>query len=131
PPDASIPLVAGAADLLTPVPPGRASPYTYWRPFFGGSYRGPAYYDPPVLSVPDSGPVDGARVSSSPSPLSARPIGLRGAVAARASGTGSGTAATTKSGASSGSIDHGGAAAAKAGGFSAGRGGSAGGSSGS
>jgi hypothetical protein len=128
PPDVSIPLMDRYVPGTTYSSGG--SSYYYWRPFYGSSYRGTGYYDPPDKTAPSCGStLDGARVSSSPAPLGARTVGVRGAVAAKAGGAGSGTAATNKSGASVSSTGHGGAAAAKSGGFSSGHAGSSGGSS--
>jgi hypothetical protein len=118
PSDVSIPLVGSANDLRT-MGSGGGGYYPLWHPFYGG-YRGPGYYDPPSGTVASSGSVDGARVSAAPAPPSQRVVGLSHAVSGQAGGTGSGTAATSKSGAPISSIDHGGAAAAKASSFSAG-----------
>jgi hypothetical protein len=128
PPDAAIPLVSSANDLRTPVPGGGGGYYPLWHPFYGG-YRGPGYYDPPSGTVAASGTVDGARVSSAPAPPAQRTVGLSRAVSGRAGGTGSGVAATNKSGATTSGVDHGGAAAAKSGSFSAGQSAGSGGSS--
>lgn len=96
------------------------SGYSYWRPFYGGGYRGVGYYVPATRTVSGS-TADGSTMSSSAPSFSARTVGLSRAVSGRSGGTGSGTAATTKSGASfSTSSSHGGAAAAKASAFSAG-----------
>jgi hypothetical protein len=117
PPDASIPLVNSVEDLRAP---GYSSVYyPTWHPFYGG-YRGIGYYDPPTQTVSSGSVVNGSRVSSSPSAPSSRVVGLAKAVSGRAGGTGSGVAATNKSGATVSSTNHGGAAAAKSGGFSSG-----------
>jgi hypothetical protein len=118
PSDAAVPLVDSAAALAG----GNAYSggyYPIWHPFYGG-YRGIGYYDPPTRAVSTSGTVDGATVSSSPAPAAQRVVGLSRAVSGKAGGTGSGVAATNKSGATVSTIDHGGAAAAKASSFSAG-----------
>lgn len=127
PANAGIPLVSSAGDLLTPTPGGGYGARSYWYPFWGSSYRGIGYYDPPVRTS-TGGSINGATMSSSPRSFAERTVGLSRAVSGRAGGTGSGTAATAKSGASF-SSSHGGAAAAKAGSFSAGGGSSARGSS--
>jgi hypothetical protein len=117
--------------------------YGYWRPFYAGTgYYGPGYYEPPVRQIPASGStIDGARSYTVPPPAAERTTGLSRAVSGRAGGTGAGTAATARSGAStaevggksavaapkSSSFSSGGAAASKAGGSSGGSSGSSGG----
>jgi hypothetical protein len=131
PADASIPLVNSVADVRN----GSAynGYYPYWHPFFGG-YRGSGYYDPPSRTVSGSS-VDGASISTSPAPAASRVVGLSRAVSGQAGGSGAGTAATTKSGATvnsataSSSAKSGGAAAAKSSSFSSGSGGGSVGSS--
>jgi len=74
--------------------------YVHWYPFpIGGSYYGSGYYDPPMRTIPSSGTVSGANVSSQPQAPAARSYGVSSAVSGRAGGTGSGTAASSKSGA--------------------------------
>lgn len=96
-----------------------------WFPFGGGGFfgGGPSYYDPP-RTVPSGSTVEGGRRYTVPQPLGERTVGLGGAVSGRAGGTGAGTAATSKSGATfggkSGAADAVGAAP-KSGSFSAGR----------
>jgi len=97
--------------------------FGYWRPFFVGGPFLPGYYNPPQSTIPSSGTVDGARVSSSPPSPSARTVGVAGAVSGRAGGAGSGTAASTKAGAPTGSGSS--IGAPKSGGFSLGGGGAA------
>jgi hypothetical protein len=129
PADASIPLVNSASDLRTIG--GGGYSYPVWHPFSGG-YRGTGYYDPPVRTVGSpSGSVDGAQISKAPAPPAQRTVGLSRAVSGRAGGTGSGTAASTKSGAGvSSSSAPVGAAAAKSSSFSSGHGGVSGASGG-
>jgi hypothetical protein len=126
PPDAAIPLVDSSDALYSGNAYGGGY-YPFWHPFYGG-YRGIGYYDPLVRTASTSGSIDGAHVSTSPAPASERVVGLSRAVSGRAGGTGSGVAATNKSGAST-SINHGGAAAAKSSGFSSGAASSSAGSS--
>jgi len=97
--------------------------HSYWYPWYGGSYHGTGYYDPPTRNY-SGGTINGSSVSQSPRSFAERTVGLSHAVSSRAGGTGSGTAATSKSGASyaTSSSTHGGAAAAKSGGFSSGSG---------
>ncbi len=103
--------------------------YGSWHPFYGiGPLAGPAYYDPPSRSVDIGSTVNGSHISSAPSSPGDRTVGAPHTVSGRAGGTGSGSAASIKSGAGVGGTG-GGAAAAKAGGFSGG--GHAGGSGGS
>jgi hypothetical protein len=101
--------------------------YGAWRPFYGGiGGLGPAYYDPPSRAVSTGSTVDGSHISSAPSSPGDRTVGAPHTVSGRAGGTGSGSAASIKSGAGTSGGD-GGAAAAKSGGFSGGRGGGGGG----
>ncbi len=126
-PDTTIPLVA--ADELERSNGYYTGYHPYWRPFYGGSYRGIGYYDPPSRTY-SGGEINGSTVSQSPRTFAERTVGLARAVSGRAGGTGSGTAATAKSGASfATSSARGGVTAAKAGSFSAGVGGAARGSS--
>lgn len=96
----------------------------FWYPFGGGGLFGPSYYDPP-RTISSGSTIEGGSRTTAPKPLAERSIGLDRAVSGRAGGTGSGTAATTKSGATiggkSGTADAIGAAP-KAGSFSAGKG---------
>jgi hypothetical protein len=95
----------------------------FWYPFGGGFFGGPGYYDPP-RTVASGSTVEGGTRTTTPKPLTERSIGLDRAVSGRAGGTGAGTAATSKSGATvggkSGAADAVGAAP-KSGGFSAGK----------
>lgn len=115
-PDVSIPFVQPDELQRTG---GYYGYHPYWRPWIAGGYRGTGYYDPPARTY-SSGSVTGSSMSTSPRAFAERTVGLARAVSGRAGGTGSGTAATAKSGAGFGSATHGGAAAAKAGAFSAG-----------
>jgi hypothetical protein len=125
PPGASIPLVPASAVPSTPVPVGGSyypGGYGMWYPFYGG-YRGPGYYDPPVRTVAGDSVINGARVSSAPAPPSSRTVDVAHAVSGKSGGTGGGSAATNKSGASAksgASTSGGGSAGAKSGGFSSG-----------
>jgi hypothetical protein len=125
PPDVAVPLV-DSADAMYSGNAYSSGYYPLWHPFYGG-YRGIGYYDPPVRTASASGSIDGSHVSSSPAPASERVVGLSRAVSGRAGGTGSGVAATNKSGAST-ATNHGGAAAAKSSSFSSGGSSSSGGS---
>jgi hypothetical protein len=131
PSDAAIPLVNSADDVRSGSAFGGF--YPFWYPFFGG-YRGSGYYDPPARTASGTS-VNGATISNSPAPAASRVVGLSRAVSGRAGGSGAGTAATTKSGASldgasaASSVKSGGAAAAKSSSFSAGLSGSSVGSS--
>jgi hypothetical protein len=131
--DTPIPLVpqadpaavaAGPLPTATAAPGSSTSssrPYVSWFPFYGGSFgRGPAYYDPPAqTTVTSDGRVQGSRVSSTPSVPVERVAGLSYGVSGQSGGTGRGTAATLKSGASAASS---GPATAKSRGFSGGGG---------
>jgi hypothetical protein len=119
PPDASVPLV-DTADALLAGNAYSSGYYPMWHPFYGGGYRGIGYYDPPTRSVSTNTSVDGSTVSTSPAPAAQRVVGLSRAVSGQAGGTGSGVAATNKSGASTSTTNHGGAAAAKSSSFSSG-----------
>lgn len=79
--------------------------YVYWYPFpVGGTYYGSGYYDPPARTIPSGGgTISGANHSTQPLPPAQRTFGVSSAVSGRAGGTGSGTAATSKSGADLGS----------------------------
>ncbi|HEY8475563.1 MAG TPA: hypothetical protein VIN09_01695 [Chloroflexota bacterium] len=98
--------IALRAESPSPTPTATSDPSvvvpvgSLWYPFWGLAlpFDRPAYYDPPRPTVSD-GDVRGARVSTAPRPLPERTIGLPHAVSGRAGGTGSGTAATMKSGA--------------------------------
>lgn len=85
--------------------------YVHWYPFpIGGSYYGSGYYDPPARTIPaDGGTISGANHSTQARPPAERTFGVSSAVSGRAGGTGSGTAATSKSGADfggkSGTVD--------------------------
>jgi hypothetical protein len=103
--------------------------YGSWLPFTGISSRTPSYYDPPSQAVAQGATVSGARISSAPAPAGERTVGLPHTVSGRAGGTGSGVAASTKSGAGTTSGTGKGVSAAKSGGFSSGTGGGKGGSS--
>jgi hypothetical protein len=87
-----------ASDLQTSNRFSGGPSFVYWRPFFGGGTFGPAYYDPPVRTIPSSGMVDGASGSSAPRPAADRVIGATRAVSGRAGGAGSGTAASQRAG---------------------------------
>ncbi|MGH2458464.1 MAG: hypothetical protein ACRDIY_06305 [Chloroflexota bacterium] len=95
--------------------------HSYWYPWYGGGYHGLGYYDPPARNY-SGGTINGSTVSQSPPSFAERTVGLSHAVSGRAGGTGSGTAATSKSGAgfATSSSSHGGAAAAKSSSFSSG-----------
>jgi hypothetical protein len=102
--------------------------YGAWHPFYGiGPFSSPAYYDPPSRAVSSGGTVNGSHISSAPSAPGDRTVGAPGSVSGRAGGTGSGSAASIKSGAGV-SSSGGGAAAAKSGGFSGGHAAGGGGS---
>lgn len=75
--------------------------YVHWYPFpIGGAYYGSGYYDPPSRTISASGgTISGANHSTQPLPPAQRTFGVSSAVSGRAGGTGSGTAATSKSGA--------------------------------
>lgn len=73
--------------------------HSYWHPWYSGGYRGVGYYDPPARSY-SGNDVNGSTMSSSPRSFAERTVGLAHAVSGRSGGTGSGTAATAKSGAS-------------------------------
>jgi hypothetical protein len=100
-----------------------------WYPFYAGGYHGIGYYDPPSRAVAQGGALYGSHTSSAPAAPSERTVGLPHTVSGRAGGTGSGQAASQKSGVST-SGTTGGAAAAKSGGFSSGRGGASAGGGG-
>ncbi len=96
----------------------------FWYPFYGPLFSGPRYYDPPS-TVPSGSRVEGGSQSTTPKPLTERTIGLSKAVSGRAGGTGEGTAATSKSGATIGGKSGASAAvgvAPKSAAFSAGKG---------
>ncbi len=98
-----------------------SNPYPVWYPFSSGRYSDPRYYDLPSQTVPDSGTIRGAKVSTVPPAPAARVVGPAHAVSGRAGGTGSGVAASAKSGAGVSDTGHeGGVSAAKASSFSAG-----------
>lgn len=125
-----IPLVTSTSQLVAPTPQsGQTTSLvrSYWYPFYvgGGSYREPAYYDPP-RTVPSTGEVRGGQRSIAPQPIAQRAVGLPGA--GRAGGTGAGTPASLKSGAGVSSAG-GGASAAKSSSFSGGKSSVSGGSS--
>lgn len=116
-------IALASADQLrsNPYPYYSAVPaFVYWRPFFVGGGFGPAYYDPPMRTVPASGTVDGARSSTVPPPPAERTVGISRAVSGRAGGTGSGGAASMKSGADTGGKSS--TTAPRSSGFSAGSG---------
>ena len=125
PPNTGVPLVNSANDLRTPVASsGGGYGYPLWYPFYGG-YRGSGYYDPPNRTVVGTGAVNGATVSTSPAPASQRAIGLSRAVSGQAGGTGSGVAASNKSGANTSAAEPARVTAPKSSGFSGGKGGAA------
>lgn len=96
--DAPVALASTASD--TGYTGYRSGGYVHWYPFpVGGGYYGPGYYDPPSRTMPSSGTVAGSNVASQPRPPSERTYAVSSAVSGRAGGTGSGTAATSKSGA--------------------------------
>lgn len=124
-----IAMMASAADLRSPTPQaGFVSSRYYWYPFpSGGYYRDPFYYDPPARTISSAGTVEGAVRSAAPRPAAERTIGLPHAVSGRAGGTGTGTAASSRSGAlasssKSAGSGQGGVSAAKSSGFSGGKG---------
>lgn len=90
-----------------------------WLPFFlmTSMRPTPVYYDPPT-TVQRGGTIQGARESTTPRPPAERSIGVRGAVSGRAGGAGSGSAVTSRTGASTN-----GTSAPKSGTFSSGSGG--------
>ena len=116
---------AGMAQTAAPVAGQQVGGYgmgpALWYPFFlmggtGGFSRTPGYYAPPSGDVQPGGQVQGSTRSVA-APTSAPSFTLKTtAVSGRAGGTGSGSAATSKSG----------VAAPRASGFSAGTGSSAG-----
>ncbi|MBI4213651.1 MAG: hypothetical protein HY534_05010 [Chloroflexi bacterium] len=124
--DTPIPLVQSDASGVPNQTSGGGTAFVpaFWYPFYGPLFSGPRYYDPP-RTVPSGSRVEGGTQSTIPRPLSERTIGLDRAVSGRAGGTGQGSAATLKSGATvagkSGAASAVGAAP-KSGSFSAGKG---------
>ena len=113
----SIPIV----DNASYVSPGYRQSSPVWYPFYASHYSSPSYYDLPSRTIPDSGSIQGAKVSSAPAAPVARAVGPARAVSGRAGGTGSGVAASNKSGAGVSAAKQAvGVAASKASGFSAG-----------
>lgn len=95
------PVALASTVSSTPGTTYRSGSYVHWYPFpIGGSYYvGPSYYDPPSRTISTSGTVSGSNASAQPAPPSQRTFGVSSAVSGQAGGTGSGTAATSKSGA--------------------------------
>jgi hypothetical protein len=78
--------------------------YVPWFPFYGSTGTStPSYRNPPSTADSDDA-ARGSTASSSPPPASQRTSGIAHGVSGQARGTGSGSAATGKSGASSGGV---------------------------
>jgi hypothetical protein len=112
-------LLASAATQGTPTTGSSRGSHTYWRPMYVYSGGGPAYYDPPRSVPSGASTVDDARRSTAPAPPASRTYGVSHAVSGRAGGTGSGTAASARAGASI-SGGRSGVAASSSSGFSSG-----------
>ena len=113
----SVPIV----DNANYVSSGYRRSYPVWYPFYANHDASPRYYDLPSRTIPDSGSIQGSKVSSAPAAPAARVVGPARAVSGRAGGTGSGVAASNKSGAGISAESHAvGVSASKASGFSAG-----------
>lgn len=104
--DTPVALADAPVAVATPVPGSSdsgPSTYTPWYPFYGvGSSSTPSYRNPPG-TTDSSNVARGSDSSSTPPPPPARTSGLPHAVSGQGKGTGSGTAATGKSGASASS----------------------------
>jgi hypothetical protein len=105
--DTPVALADAAVAVATPVPGSSSdsgpSTYVPWYPFYGSSSSSSPSYRNPPSTTDDSNVARGSDSSASPPPPASRTSGLPHAVSGQGKGTGSGTAASGKSGASASS----------------------------